>query len=214
MKLLQEGVSVHNFRQLKASNKSSPPAETVFPTLGKNKKKWTEHWLKQVFLFHPLPTISVVSTCWVLSTGTAAQHIQTFKMSGLMEAVIKDWFSESPITAPSFPAPSFVDRTKACASWLTATWKLSAIYLPVASPWGGDFLGKNMVIAPTSIPTLPLPNLGTEKPLHDRLILLSFTKQLWPVEILNQSSAAKCILAALLSTRISRDVGGMLHNYL
>lgn len=39
-------------------------------------------------------------------------------------------------------------------------------------------------------------------------------KQLWPVENLNQSSAAKCILAILLSARISGDTGGRLHECL
>lgn len=52
------------------------------------------------------------------------------------------------------------------------------------------------------------------KPLQDRLILWSFMKQLWPVETLNQSSAAKCILAVLLSARISGDTGGRLHERL
>lgn len=81
-----------------------------------------------------------------------------------MAAVIKEWFSESPITSLSFPTQPFIDRTKARASWLTATWKLSAIYLPVASPWGGAFLEKNLVITPASIPTLPPPSFGTENP--------------------------------------------------
>jgi len=34
-----------------------------FSLSGKTKKKkWTDHWLKQVFQFHPLPTTPVVST--------------------------------------------------------------------------------------------------------------------------------------------------------
>lgn len=58
------------------------------------------------------------------------------------------------------------------------------------------------------------PRPWHREPLQDRLILLSFMKQLWPVENLNQSSAAKCILAVLLSARISGDTGGRLHECL
>lgn len=58
------------------------------------------------------------------------------------------------------------------------------------------------------------PKPWHRKPFHDRLSLLSFKKQLWPMETLSQSSAAKCILAALLSTRISGGMGEMLHECL
>lgn len=58
------------------------------------------------------------------------------------------------------------------------------------------------------------PKPWHRKPLPDRLILLSFMKLLWPVETLNQSSAAKCFLAALLSARIIRDMGRILHECL
>lgn len=57
------------------------------------------------------------------------------------------------------------------------------------------------------------PRPWHREPLQDRLILLSFMKQLWPVENLNQSSAAKCILAVLLSARISGDTGGCTSAY-
>lgn len=58
------------------------------------------------------------------------------------------------------------------------------------------------------------PRPWHREPLQDRLILLSFMKQLWPVENLNQPSAAKYILAVLLSARISGDTGGRLHECL
>lgn len=139
-------------------------------------------------------------SCTNRCCSSARPTLGNIRANGI--AVIADWFGETPITAPS--SLLVLLSTEQILHFMTSSDMKVKCNLLI----GGLLVREKYGHCSHFHPHPASPKLWHRKPLHDRLVLLSFTNQLWPMEIVIQSSAAKCILAALLSARISRNTGG------